>query len=394
MFMSLHGQSEMAEYDVRFHDSSGHQWRGSGRITMPDTRPKGQQTGNGHYPQPQQPAAPGAPSVVVQAPPGQDMGTMFSTFQAMFDMFQNMQQRMTPQQPQQPTYGTLQTQMPPPPPPPGSDMATQMAWMQQALDMFQRMQSGASRGAHQQPQMHAPQGPNVPNTPPPPGYVYRWLPEANCCVLEPVNRPAPVMSRQDPNRFQRPYLEPQQRDPYARQNQGPPDPLRESMGTVRRALALREELDSLFGDRQQHGLGQHLDETSAQDPDSPIEVVDTGNGRIIYGREDGNIRGWDTLLINLPDMLKKGGEFVDKISKTAAEERQRRERAAQQQLPQGYVRVTEGYEPPEGFVAVPVTPAPQMRAQDLPPPPAHVPPPIEDEGEPPPPPPRGWDEDL
>jgi hypothetical protein len=165
------------------------------------------------------------------------------------------------------------------------------------------------------------------------------------------------------------------------------------MGTLRRALAIREELDSLLGDRQ-HGGGQHLEETSSQDPDSPIEVVDTGNGRIIYGREDGNIRGWDTLLINLPDMLKKGGEFVDKISKTAAAERQRRERATEQQLPQGYVRVTEGYEPPEGYVAVPVAPAPQPQAreQDLPPPPAHVPPPIEAEDEPPPP--RGWDEDL
>jgi hypothetical protein len=394
---TVHGQHEEAEYDIRFHDSSGHQWRGQGRITMPDTRPQGHPHGNGHYPQPQQPTAPGAPSVVVQAPPGQDMGTMFSSFQAMFDMFQNIQQRMAPQQ-----YAQPQMPIMPPQPPPTASPAEQMAWMQQVFDMFQRMQ-GTARGAPQQPQMHAPQGPNVPNTPPPPGYVYRWLPEANCCVLEPVNRPAPMMSRDQ--RERPPYYatrrephdqrDPYARDPYARPNQGPPDPLRESMSTVRRAMALREELDSLFGGGGQRGdVGGHLDAAPGQDPDSPIEVVRTDNGDIVYDRQDGNIRGWDTLLVNLPSMLKKGGEFVDKISKTAAAERQRRERVEQQQLPPGYVRLTEGYEPPEGLVAVPVNQTPpRAREQDLPPPPAHVPPPIEDEPAPPPQ-QRGWDEDF
>jgi len=396
VFMSFHGQSEMAEYDVRFHDSSGHQWRGQGRITMPDTRPKGQQNGNGHYPQPQQPAAPGAPSVVVQAP-GQDMGAMFSTFQSMFDMFQNMQQRMAPQQ-----YSS-QPQLPimPPQPPPTASPAEQMAWMQQMFDMFQRMQGNTSRGGHQQPQTL--QGPNVPSTPPPSGYVYRWLPEANCCVLEPVNRPAlerrePMYRGQREPMGQRPYYPQQieQHDRYdPRQHQGPPDPLRESMSTVRRAMALREELDSLFdGGGRRSDVGGHLDGAQGQDPDSPVEVVRTENGDLVYNRQDGNLRGWDTLLVNLPGMLKKGGEFIDKISKTAAEERKRREQVEQQQLPPGFVRVVEGYEPPEGFVAVPVRPTPQAREQDLPPPPVHVPPPIREEEPEPPPEPRGWEEDL
>jgi hypothetical protein len=394
---TVHGQHEEAEYDIRFHDSSGHQWRGQGRITMPDTRPQGQQHGNGHYPQPQQPIAPGAPSVVVHTPPGQDMGSMFATFQSMFDMFQNMQQRMTPQQ-----YSP-QPQIPvmPPQPPPTASPAEQMAWMQQVFDMFQRMQN---RGAPQQPQTTAPMGPQLPNTPAPPGYVYRWLPESNCCVLEPINRPAlerrePMYRGQREPMAPRPYYPQQgeQHDRYdPRQHQGPPDPLRESMSTVRRAIALREELDSLLGgDGQHRSTGGHLDGTPEQDPDSPVEVVRTDNGDLIYNRQDGNLRGWDTLLVNLPGMLKKGGEYIDKISKTAAIERERRERAEQQQLPPGFVRMTEDYEAPEGFVAVPVRQVPRAREPDLPPPPAHVPPPIKEDSSPPPPPPqRGWDEDL
>jgi hypothetical protein len=384
VFMTFHGQSEMAEYDVRFHDSSGHQWRGQGRITMPDTRPKG----NGHYPQ-QQPAAPGSPSVVVQAPPGQDMGSMFSTFQQMFDMFQNMQQRMAPQQ-----YSS-QPQMPimPPQPPPTASPGEQMAWMQQVFDMFQRMQGSAARGGHQQPQ-HAPMGPNLPTTPPPPGYVYRWLPESNCCVLEPVNRPMP--SRQEPRQFRdrAPYYpqgEGQERDPYARpSHQGPVDPLRESMSNVRRAMALREELDSLFGGQRRGGEGYDIDGAPEQDPDSPVIIERTADLELIRNREDGNIRGWDTFLVNLPGMIKQGGEYLDKISKTAVAERQRRERAQiREQLPPGYAYV----EVPAEEVRQVQTQAPQSR-DDLPPPPTHVPPPIREEEEEPPSAPRGWDEDL
>lgn len=397
VFEKLHGESEAAEYDVRFHDSSGHQWRGQGRITMPDTRPKNQQSGNGHYPSPQPATAPGTPSVVVQAPPGQDMGAMFSTFQSMFEMFHNMQQRMAPQQ-----YSS-QPQLPvmPPQPPPTASPGEQMAWMQQVFDMFQRMQ-GNARGTPQQPQMPTHAGPQLPNTPAPPGYRYTWLPDSNCCVLEPINRPVPER-REHVDRGQRepmgrrPYY-PQQGEQYDRydsRHQGPPDPLRESMGTIRRALALREELDSLFGDGQQRRIdGGQFDGSPEQDPDSPVVIERTADVELVRNRDDGNIRGWDTFLINLPNMVKKGGEFVKEISKTAAAERQRRDRIEQQRLPPGFVRVTEGYEPPEGFVPVPVdrVPPPPPPREDLPPPPAHVPPPIQEEPEPPPK--RGWDEDL
>lgn len=388
---AAHGQCGEAAYEVEFFDATTKEWRGKGKIVMKDTRApyQGQPphwsplNGTPHqgYPSPQAPQQ-GSP------PPGPDPMSMF---RQMFELVQSVQPQTQPapvwaQQPHQPSM---------PPPPTNPDPASMMKWFQEMFAIVRQAQPAPAPVAHSQ--TAAPTVPNLPNTPAPPGYVYRWLPESNCCVLEPVNNPRSPMSR-DHQRERPPYYAPRgepherdqyarERDPYARPNQGPPDPLRESMSTIRRAMALREELDSLLGGGQHNG-GQRFDETAAQDPDSPIEVVDTGNGKIIYGRQDGNIRGWDTLLINLPEMFKKGGEYVDKISKTAAAERQRREQTEQQQLPPGYVRVVEGYEPPQGFVAVPMRQTARMREQDLPPPPAHVPPPIEDE----PAPQRGWEE--
>jgi hypothetical protein len=80
----------------------------------------------------------------------------------------------------------------------------------------------------------------------------------------------------------------------------------------------------------------------------------------------------------LPDVLKWVGEQHETIQKAHAE--QRREQAPKV-LPPGYVEVGPGYQPPPGYVAVPVDPpqeAPQgAQQQPLPPPPAEMPPPIQ-----------------
>lgn len=398
---SVHGQCAEATYEIWFLDTSNHQWRGKAKITLPDTRPQSRQNGNGHY-STQQPPVPTA-----SAQPA----SPFALLQEALDTVQRLQ-GMQPLQQSAPQ--------------PASNVAqTPFALLQEALDTVQRLQGMqpsqvspqsnemsrlvdalqrvTGRGAPQQPQLPAPTGPQLPNTPAPPGYKYTWRPQDNCVVLEPENpaparrEPMPMYRGQREPMGQRPYYPQQgeQHDRYdPRQHQGPPDPLRESMSALRRAMQMREELDSLLG-----GVGQRsgFEEPLAQDqdPDSPVIIERTNDGEIIRNRDDGNIRGWDTLLVNLPNILKKGGEYIDKISKTAAVERQRRERV-EQQLPPGFVRVTEGYEPPEGFATVPVRPAPAPRAreQDLPPPPAHVPPPIDDDAPEPPPPQRGWDENL
>jgi hypothetical protein len=386
-FMNMHGQSEAAEYEVRFHDSSGHQWRGQGRITMPDTRPRGQQNGNGHYPQQQQPQAstqpmqPASPFALLQ----EALDTV-ERLRGMQPAQSTAPQQATPSASQllQDALDTVQRLQGMQPTPQSNEMA-------RLVDALQRV---TGRGAPQQPQMAAPIGPQLPTTPAPPGYRYTWLPESGCCVLEPVRSAMPIGREPQPRQFRRdaPYYpqgEPQERDryerdPYARP-QGPPDQLRE----VRKLMVLRKELDSLFGGGERRNDGYDIDGAPEQDPDSPVIIERTTDVELVRNREDGSIRGWDTLLINLPGMIKKGGEYIDKISKTAVAERQRRERAqVREQLPPGYA-----------YVEVPAeevrqAQAPQPR-EDLPPPPTHVPPPIrEEEEEPEPEQQRGWDEDL
>lgn len=383
VFMGLHGQSEAAEYEVRFHDSSGHQWRGQGRITMPDTRPKGQQGGNGYYPS--QNGAP--PPQTGQQPPSQGPDPM-AMFRQMFELVQSVQ----PQQPQQQLhYGPLgQQAMPAPPTNP--DPASMMKWFQEMFAIVRQAQPTPATA----PVAHSPQQNPAMQGPPRARPGYEWIWEDGQFFQRQVSNAAhperrePMYRGQREPIGQRPYYPNQgeQRDRYdpRQQHQAPSDPLRESMSAVRRAMALREELDSVFGGGRRSD-GYDLDVAPEQDPDSPVIIERTADMELVRNREDRSIRGWDTFLVNLPSMIKQGGEYLDKISKTAVAERQRRERAhIQQQLPPGYA-----------YVEVPAeemrqAQAPQPR-EDLPPPPAHVPPPIQEE-EPEPEPQRGWDEEL
>ena len=165
-FMNMHGQSEAAEYEVRFHDSSGHQWRGQGRITMPDTRPRGQQNGNGHYPQQQQPQAstqpmqPASPFALLQ----EALDTV-ERLRGMQPAQSTAPQQATPSASQllQDALDTVQRLQGMQPTPQSNEMA-------RLVDALQRV---TGRGAPQQPQMAAPIGPQLPTTPAPPGYRYR-----------------------------------------------------------------------------------------------------------------------------------------------------------------------------------------------------------------------------
>ena len=152
--LANHGHAEEAEYEVRIIDATGKQRRGTGRITMPDTRetpPTQQQPQQGqplmNYPYgqqpPQQPPTAQAPTV----DPVAMMGKMFEIFRQM--------------QPAQPTVVPQPTPAPPPASFPGQS-TDPMAVMSKAFEMFQQMQ----RSAQPQPVAAQPQQPMQPSTDP------------------------------------------------------------------------------------------------------------------------------------------------------------------------------------------------------------------------------------
>jgi len=120
----------------------------------------------------------------------------------------------------------------------------------------------------------------------------------------------------------------------------------------------------------QGGGGRHeVAETSPAEEDdgSPVRVVETGPARVVYNKEDGSVRGFETIVANADKIFKFVGEQADRL-RDAQERRVQQQQPQQRVLPRGYVEVGPGYQPPPGFVAVPV--------DDLPPPPEYVPPPV------------------
>jgi hypothetical protein len=229
---------------------------------------------------------------------------------AMFRQIWDMVQTVQPQQPSMPMW-PQQSQPAMPAPPTNPDPASMMKWFQEMFAIVRQAQPAPAPVAHlPQPQMAAPQVPQLPNTPAPPGYRYTGYP-IQLLRLEPINnnrhsKDASHRTRQREPMGQRPYY-PQQGEQHDRydprqQHQAPPDPLRESMSTLRRAMAIREELDELLGGGggQRSGGGVQLDGATDQDPDSPVIVERGADVDLVRNREDGSIRGWDTILINTP----------------------------------------------------------------------------------------------
>jgi hypothetical protein len=289
------------------------------------------------------------------------MAAMFENFKQMFDMFQNVQQRFAPPpQAAAPQYPQPQPQLTmPPPPSPTASPAEQMAWMREIFQMFQKMQSAVmgqqapapqpQQPAHQ-PQVSAPMGPT---SPPPRGYQWVWRPDFGAHVLMPeasIAPPSGPMYRGPRSPYypqeggeERPHM--QQAQPQRQQS--PADQVRDALGVVRQTMHAVREMGSVLGqDQQQVEAPMPIE----QDDDSPVRIVEgSGSGKLVYDNKDGSLRPWDSILANLPSMMKWAGEQREAIQK-GAEARQRREQGRSQE-----------------YVAVPV------EDQRLPPPPASVP---------------------
>jgi hypothetical protein len=366
----LHGTYEEADYEVKLKDNTTHQFRGHGRITMPDTRAVSQQG------QPmQQPAA----SVVPQtSDPVHMMGEMFGLFQRMQTSAQ------PPPQPQQPPPLAM-----PPPPSPQSSPAEMMAWMQRAFELFLQTQAARSSAPPQAQPAPAPApAQQPPPSPPPQPSAFEQMREMfelfkmfQQTQTQPDRRPRP------------PYYPQTDGQDYRPQPQQPPQPpprqltvseqMRESMGFVRTVVDAVREIDTLMpGQGQQAASGVAEDD----DDDNPIRIMETGAGKIklALNKEDGSLRWAETGMMALPGFLKWLGEQREAIQKASNERQIQQHQPVQQQLPLGYVEVGPGYKPPPGYVAIPV----DQTGAPLPPPPAYMPPPIQTEPAPAPQPDR------
>jgi hypothetical protein len=380
-----HGQYEESKYEVKFWDTNQKRYRGTGRITMPDTRPPGQQGQQPmHYQPPPPPgyppqqtsgyiqAPPGyppqqAPFVAPTAPPSSDPMAMMGGF---FELFQKMQAQAQPVPPPQPQF-----QAPPVMPPMPSSQASpaeQMAWIQQAFGIFQKMQQGAA------PVQVAAPAP-APTPPPSPAGSMAEMMGMMTMMLEFVQKMQPPPPRPEfrggprppyypdrvgpPSSFSPDGQRPQQQQPQRQLSVK--EQFQESIGIVRTAVGVIEEMDSLLPGRG--GQQEAASMLDMDDDDNPIKIVDTGRGKLAVNKSDGALRWVETGMMALPDLLKWLGE-QHQVIQEANKERQRPRR----QLAPGYVEVGPGYQPPPGYDAVPV------EEEDLPPPPEHMPPPVQE----------------
>lgn len=400
----VHGAYGEAEYEVKFQDTSTKQWCGTGRITMPDTRPQqGQQPMNPYYQPPgypppppgysyppgypplqagappQQPAppppvaaavaapAPMPPPVYVQtpaAPAGPDMAQTAAFMRQMFEMFQGIQATQQPQLQHAAPLPPPQIVMPQPPANP--DPASMVAYMQQMLEMFRSMQlAGQPAPAPYSPPPAAPVAPD-------PMASMRQMFEM---FREMQAMQAPPARRFPPEEFRdRPRYEPPSPPPRERTAK---EQFQDAIGVVRSAIEVQRELSGLIpgGD----GGNDEPAPTRSDDDDSPIKIIDTGQGKIVVNKKDGTMRAWETGWANMDKILKWAGEQTKEIGERQTRAQQSRQQPPQQQLPPGYVEVHEGYKPPPGWVAVPETPPtiPPSSQVPLPPPPQNMPPPIQ-----------------
>jgi hypothetical protein len=397
--LSRHGRCEEAEYDVRLRDCNDKQRRGTGRITMPDTRDTPPQV-QGQVPMQQPPPAPSpapstdpvammqamfqmfrqmqqpqqapAPQPVVQTAPSAN--DPMAQMQAMFNLFQQMQSQVQPQAPQQPVM--------PPPPPQGSDPAAMMDWMQRAFQLFQKTSqtSQVLPALQPQPQQVAPQSPDPMAMM---GRMFDMFLKMQQAAQPPQPQsPPPGPYRGPDGQFTRPY--PGQRPPYyggPPQGYPPPQPpvrprsaaeeLRDAMGLVDTVVSMADRIRPQAAPEP---------ERYQDDDDNPVKVVDVGGWPVIINKEDGSSRKWESLVANMPNMLKWLAEQREAVMKAAAE-REAKQQPQRQPLPRGYVEVTPGYKPPPGYVAVPVD---QMGGLPAPPDESEMPPPISEQQAPPP----------
>jgi hypothetical protein len=389
---AIHGRHEEAAYAVSFFDPTNKAWRGKGQITMPDTQgqpsmgypPYGQQPPPGYQPQPQAPAAPPPP----QTP---DLGTLLTGFQKLQDLLQTYQMG-----------GPVQ----PPVSVPGDAVSAQFDQLQQMLDMLRQSQGGRgparvpvapAAAPAMNPQMAAAMmGMGMPPVQPPPGTI--WVPGFGFVSLEMLmqalagmggGRPVgglgprspfrssfaagPVAGDDHQQQQSSPYRGPAYAAAQANQ-QGPQErtaaqAFRDSVSLIRTASDAAKELQSLFpGQEAQEPIAT----VSIEDEDSPMRVIDAGGARLVVNKKDGSLRTWETGFANMDKIFKWAGEQLEMVRQAP------RPPPVRQALPPGVVEVHPGYQPPPGYVPVPLDPstgAPQFE-QALPPPPSNLPPPL------------------
>ncbi len=176
--------------------------------------------------------------------------------------------------------------------------------------------------------------------------------------------------------------------------------MKSAMSVVRQAMQTASEIRRLLPSDDDYDPPAAADTPAPVE--SPVQVVDTGHGKIVLDKE-GNFRPMDTFVSNLGPIMKWAGEQREAIQAKA----ERRAVPHVSSLPPDYVEVGPGYRPPPGYVAVPVdprhppvhhaappsSPPPHPPSQavhshplysqpgDLPPPPHpdHLPPPIDEE---------------
>jgi len=400
--LRVHGRHEEAGYEVNFIDASGKVYRGKGRITMPDTSSaQGQPMGYPPYGAP--PPPPGYPSQPFQpqqgGPPaaqGQDFSGLLAGFRQLMEMMQAYQ-----------AGGPPPAQQPEPTPPgmPG-DLIDQM---RQMLDMMQQGQPGARPGARvpaQQPAMNpqvaqvmAMMGMGMPPVPPPPGMLF--VPGFGYIPVEQLMRAVgggqlgggggggggggyrsggPYRGPFSPNAAAG-GEDPQQRGPSygphsytqrgaaaaVEQPRTAAEQFRDSIALIRTAASAARDFQSLFP-------GQEAPEPDVATPDdesSPVRVIDTGSAKLVVNKKDGSLRAWETGFANVGPLLKWAADQVE-IART-----RQQQQPPPKVLPEGYVEVTPGYQPPPGYVAVPENPPPYGGAPSpFPPPPSNIPPPL------------------
>jgi len=375
----VHGFSPEAEYEVKVIDSSRKEYRGTGRIVMPDTRPPGQQqqgqppmntynpyAPNGYPPGGAPQSTPYTPHptggfppnftpsqqtpVVVPAPaPAPATGFDLSSFQQMFEMFQAWQRQMQP------------------PPAPGAPPTPPMdpAMFREMLAMWMQMQQ-----MQQQPQQSAPAQAPAPAPAPPVSQISQVQPLLTLVrelkqlsqalgIEEARHAPAPAPM------YRRAY---EDAPPPPRHVPPPPPPMtpaqqfRDSISFLRSASDALEEFRSMIPGGE---APERTHAPTSDDDDSPVRVIETGAAKILVNKKDGSLRPMETAWANMDKILKWSGEQIDNVNRA----RERRENV-RVQLPAGYVEMTPGYQPPPGMVAVPVD------QSQLPPPPTEMPPPI------------------
>jgi hypothetical protein len=260
--------------------------------------------------------------------------------QETFRLFQQMQ---TPQAQAQPAT--------PSPPPQGSDPATMMAWM------LQKMQ--------QPPQS---------TTPPPPdpmemmGRMFEMFQKMQQ-VVQPPSQPGP---------YRGPGLRSYPGDSFRYPSQAPAHPktaaeeFRDAATIIETAVGIADRF------RPQAPAADPSGYRNNNDDDNPVKVMDVGGVQVLINKDDGSARKWETGVALIPTLLKWAAEQREAIMKTQAE-REAKQRRQQQSLPPGYVEVGPGYQPPAGYVAVPV----DQLDSGLPPQPENMPPPITEQESPP-----------